>query len=119
MAGSDLIPVYYLSATAASLVAAFAGAKSYNTRQRKKWVEEGAAAQKNTEALHANTAAAAANTTAISHLMDKLGDFADETRRELSNHHVRIERLEDLVEAPLRTRRTRPAGDPSQGRPGI
>ena len=117
MAGSDLIPLYYLSATAASLVAAFLGAKSYNTRQRKKWVEEGASAQKNTEALEANTAAASANTTAISNLVAKLADFADETRRELSNHHVRIERLEDLVEAPLRTRRPAWPVPPAQGAP--
>ena len=111
MASPDLVPAYYLSGTLASLVAALLGARSYNTRQRKRWTEEGAAAQKNTEALDANTRAAADNTAAISNLMHKLSGFADETRRELSNHHVRIERLEDLAGAPPRRR---PRGtDPS------
>ena len=111
---ADLVPLYYLSATAASLTAVLAGARSYNTKQRRKWQEEGASAQRNTEALEANTKAAGDNTAAITLLAQKLDGFAEETRRELSDHNGRlithaeeIRHLKDLVEAPLRTRRAR------------
>jgi hypothetical protein len=100
----DLVPVYYLSGTAASLTAVLLGARSYNTRQRKKWIDEGAAAQEQTNALKANTQACAANTAAISQLAAKLDGFAEETRRELSNHNGQlithreeIGRLRELV----------------------
>ena len=64
------------------------GARSYYSRQRKRWTEEGAAAQKNSEAVERNTRAAEDNTTAVRELSGKLDRFAEETRRELNNHHI-------------------------------
>jgi hypothetical protein len=109
---ADLTPVYYVTGTIASIAGVLGGARSYYSRQRKRWTEEGAAAQKNSEAVERNTVAAEANTTAVKELSGKLDRFAEETRRELNNHHQelddhqrRIARIEDVIEAPLRTRR--------------
>lgn len=108
MAGSDLVPVSYISGTAASIVVVLGGVRSYNARQRKRWTDEGARVQRNNEALDANTKAAAANTAAIGELMRKLDSFAQEVRAELSGHDSRLARIEDVIEGPLRTRRKDP-----------
>lgn len=107
--GADLTPIYYVTGTAASIVAVLAGARSYARGQRKRWTDEGAQRQSNAEALEKNTEANRANTTAIGRLADKLDKFAEETRRELVSHEGRIgftERrighLEDLVEGNMR-----------------
>ena len=60
MAG-DLVPLFYVSGIAGSVSAVVLGARSWAARQRRQWADEGAAAQKNTDALDANTRAAAAN----------------------------------------------------------
>jgi hypothetical protein len=108
---ADPTAAYYISGTALSIVGVLGGARSYYARQRKRWTEEGAQGQKNTEALDANTKAAAANTSAVAQLTTKLDKFADDTRRELAEHHIRIGRLEDVVEAPMGTRRRRGTGE--------
>jgi hypothetical protein len=98
---ADLTPLYYVSGTAASIAAVLGGARSYYSRQRKRWTDEGAASQRNAEALDANTRAASANTDAISRLTAKLDRFADETRETLRTHDSRIGRLEDLADNQL------------------
>lgn len=107
---ADPTAAYYISGTALSIVGVLGGARSYYARQRKRWTEEGAQGQKNTEALERNTEEARKNTVAIGTLTDKLDRFADETRRELNGHDIRIGRLEDVTEGPLHTRR-RSSGD--------
>ena len=102
---ADLIPVYYVTGTAASIAVVIGGARSYYARQRRKWTDEGAAAQKNTEALERNTEAATANTRAIGELGTKFDRFADETRKQINGHNVRISRIEDVIEGPMRTRK--------------
>lgn len=109
---TDLTPLSYITGTIASIAGVLAGAYSYYSRQRKRWTDEGARAQKNAEAVERNTEAAQANTNAVRELSGKLDRFAEETRRELSNHHLelddhqrRIARIEDVIEAPMRTRR--------------
>jgi hypothetical protein len=109
---SDLIPLYYVSGTAVSIVGVVTGVRAIYSRQRKRWTDEGVQRQKSSDALERNTEAAEANTTAVRELSTKLDRFAEETRRELNNHHVvlndhrsRLERIEDVIEAPLRTRR--------------
>ena len=94
---ADLTPLYYVSGTAASIGAVLGGARSYYSRQRKRWTDEGARSQRNAEALEGNTEAAHANTAAITRLADKLDAFAEETRNELRAHTARIERLEDYA----------------------
>jgi hypothetical protein len=116
---ADLTPLYYVSATAASIVGVLGGARSYYARQRKRWTDEGARAQRNTEALERNTEAAAANTAAIGKLAAKLDSFATEARERLNDHGarlndhgIRLGRLEDVIEAPMRVRRPhRPADE--------
>jgi hypothetical protein len=103
--GADLTPVSYIAGTAASITAVLAGARSYYARQRKRWTDEGARAEASTQALEANTRAAAANTAALADLGRKLGEFTDETRRELNGHDQRIGRLEDVAERPMHVRR--------------
>lgn len=109
---ADLTPIYYVTGTVASIAGVLGGARSYYSRQRKRWTEEGASAQKNAEAVERNTKAAQDNTTAVRELSGKLDRFAEETRRELNNHRLelnnhggRLERIEDVIEAPLHTRR--------------
>jgi hypothetical protein len=104
---ADLTPLYYISGTGASLAAVIGGARSYYTRQHKRWTDEGARAQRNAEALDSNTRAATANTDAISRLTTKLDQFADETRASLHSHDLRIGRLEDMADNQL-GRLTRP-----------
>jgi hypothetical protein len=109
----DLTPVYYVTGTAASLAAVLGGARSYYSRQRKRWTDEGARVQRNAEALEANTKAAAANTDAVSRLTAKLEAFADETRETLRAHDSRIGRLEDIADNQLpRLSRPRDPGRP-------
>ena len=98
---ADLTPIYYVTGTAASIAAVLGGARSYYSRQRKRWTDEGARSQRNAEALEANTRAAAANTDAISRLTAKLDRFADETRETLRSHDNRIGRLEDMADNQL------------------
>lgn len=109
---ADLTPIYYVTGTVASIAGVLGGARSYYSRQRKRWTEEGASAQKNAEAVERNTKAAQDNTTAVRELSGKLDRFAEETRRELNNHRLELnnhgglwERIEDVIEAPLHTRR--------------
>lgn len=109
---TDLTPAYYITGTIASIAGVLGGTRSYYLRQRKRWTEEGASAQKNAEAVERNTSAAEANTEAVRELSTKLDRFAEETRRELNNHRVelssqngRLSHIEDVIEAPLRTRR--------------
>src|SRR5580693_1181455 len=109
---TDLIPAYYITGTIASIAGVLGGARAYYSRQRKRWTEEGAQAQKNSEAVERNTKAAQDNTSAMRELSSKLDRFSEETRRELNNHHLelddhqrRIARIEDVIEAPLHTRR--------------
>lgn len=99
--------VYYISGTLASIGVVLGGARSYYNRQRKRWTDEGARSARNAEALEANTRAAAANTDAIGRLMDKLEQFAEETRQTLRAHDSRIGRLEDMADNQL-GRLTRP-----------
>lgn len=108
----DLTPAYYVSGTLASIGVVLGGARSYYSRQRKRWTDEGARAARNAEALEANTRAAGANTDAIGRLTGKLDRFADETRETLHHHDSRIGRLEDLADNQL-GRLTRPR-DPSR-----
>jgi hypothetical protein len=119
---ADPTALYYMSGTAASIAAVLVGARSYYARQRQRWTDEGAQGAKNTAALNANTAEAAKNTAAIGVLTAKLDAFAMETREKLSSHEVRIGghdvrigRLEDITEAPLRPRRR--AGPEGGGKP--
>ena len=108
MAADPTPAVYYVTGTLASIGAVLAGARSYYSRQRKRWTDEGARAQRNTEALESNTKAASANTDAIGRLTLKLEQFAEETRQTLRSHDSRIGRLEDLADNQLdRTRRPR------------
>ena len=109
---ADLTPIYYISGTLASIGVVLGGARSYYSRQRRRWTDEGARSQRNAEALDANTRAAAANTDAVSRLTGKLDRFADETRETLHHHDSRIGRLEDLADNQL-GRLTRPR-DPSR-----
>ena len=109
---TDLTPISYVAGTIASIGGVLGGARSYYCRQRKRWTEEGAAAQKHAAALKRNTEAAEDNTTAVKELSGKLDRFAEETRLELDNHHLeldnhagRLARIEDVIEAPLHTRR--------------
>ncbi len=102
---ADLTPVYYVTGTLASIAGVLGGARSYYSRQRKRWTEEGAAAEKNAKAVQDNTRAAEDNTNAVRELSGKLDRFAEETRRELDNHRGRLERIEDVIEGPMRTRR--------------
>ena len=109
---ADLTPVYYITGTLASIAGVLGGARSYYSRQRKRWTDEGAQAQKNSEAVERNTQAARDNTNAVRELSGKLDRFAEETRRELSNHHLELDdhqrrllRIEDVIEGPMRTRR--------------
>ena len=95
---ADLTPIYYVTGTVASIAAVLGGARSYYSRQRKRWTDEGVRSQRNAEALDANTEAAAKNTDAMGRLTDKLDRFADETRASLHSHDIRIGRLEDLAE---------------------
>jgi hypothetical protein len=95
---ADLTPAYYISGTLASIGVVLGGARSYYSRQRKRWTDEGAQRQRNAEALEANTKAASANTDAIGRLTGKLDKFADETRQTLRSHDSRIGRLEDLAD---------------------
>jgi len=104
MAG-DPTSAYYIAGTVTSIAAVVGGARAYYSRQRQKWTDEGARNQRNTEALEANTRAAAANTAAMAELVTKFDRFADETRTKINGHDVRIGRLEDVTEGPLRTRR--------------
>jgi hypothetical protein len=41
----------------------------------------------------------------MAELVTKFDRFADETRTKINSHDVRIGRLEDVAEGPLRTRR--------------
>lgn len=93
---ADLTPLYYVTGTAASLAAVLGGMRSFYSRQRKRWTDEGARSQRNNEALENNTEAAKANTAAIGKLATKLDTFSQETRAELRDHSARIGRLEDL-----------------------
>ena len=102
---TDLTPISYVAGTLASIAGVLGGAAAYYSRQRKRWTEEGAQAQKNSEAVERNTQAARDNTTAVRELSGKLDRFAEETRRELANHRNRLERIEDVIEGPMRTRR--------------
>ncbi len=108
----DLVPVYYICGIIGTIAGVLAGARAIYIRQKKRWTDEGAAAQKNAEAVDRNTEAAERNTTAVRELSAKLDRFAEETRRELTNHSVeltnhrdRLARIEDVIEGPLRTRR--------------
>jgi hypothetical protein len=102
--GGDLVPVYYITGTAASIAAVLGGARAYYSRQRKRWTDEGARVQRSTEALDSNTDAARANTDAIQKLSARIDTFAEETRRQLNGHDMRLQRLEDL---PGNDRRSR------------
>lgn len=102
---SDLLPISYVAGTAASITVVLGAARAYYARQRKKWTQEGAAAQRNTEALDRNAEALKANTRAIAALGEDLDHFADEVREELNGHNVRLGRVEDIVERPIRTRK--------------
>jgi hypothetical protein len=109
---ADLTPISYVAGTLASIAGVLGGAAAYYSRQRKRWTDEGATAQKNTEAIQRNTDAAQDNTSAVRELSGKFDRFAEETRRELSNHHLelddhqrRLARIEDVIEGPMRTRR--------------
>ena len=109
---TDLTPISYIAGTLASITGVLGGAAAYYSRQRKRWTEEGAQAQKNAEAVERNTEAAERNTSAVRELSGKLDRFTEETRRELNNHHLelnnhrdRLQRIEDVIEGPLRTRR--------------
>ena len=103
--------VYLVSGTAASVMGVLLGARSFYARQKKRWTDEGASAQRNTLALEDNTRAAAQNTQAIGVLTVKLDTFATETRDRLGGHDLRIGHLEDVVEGSMRTRR-HPGEDP-------
>jgi hypothetical protein len=103
--------VYLIAGTAASVMGVLTGARSFYVRQKKRWTDEGARGQRNTKALEDNTRAAAENTQAIGALTIKLDTFATETRDRLSGHDLRIGRLEDVIEGPMRTRR-HPGEDP-------
>lgn len=103
---ADLTPIYYVTATAASIGAVLGGARSYYNRQRNRWTDEGARSQRNAEALEGNTQAAHENTAAISRLADKLEIFAEETRGELRAHSGRLDRLEDYASSDSETRFT-------------
>ena len=96
---ADLTPIYYVTGTAASIAMVLGGARSYYSRQRKRWTDEGTRVQRNAEALEANTRAAAENTSAIGRLTAKLDQFAMETRETLHSHDTRIGRLEDLADS--------------------
>ncbi len=102
---ADLTPVYYITGTLASIAGVLGGARSYYSRQRKRWTEEGAAAQRNAAAVERNTQAAEANTSAVRELSGKLDRVAEETRHELAIHRDRLARIEDVIEGPMRTRR--------------
>jgi hypothetical protein len=117
VSGTALVASSYIAGTAASLAVVLGGARAYFSRQRERWTSEGRLAQQNTAALDANTKAAQANTQAIAVLTTKLDSFAEETRTELTDHRLRIGRLEDLAEGPVHTRRRTPGdGGPPRGR---
>ena len=103
---ADLTPVYYVVGTAASITGILASGRSLYVKQKRRWTDEGAAASAHNNALKANTDAATKNTQAIAALTTKLDTFATEVRGELNGHQRRIDRIEDVIEAPMRTRRT-------------
>lgn len=104
---ADLTPVYYVCSTAAALGAVLGGARSYYSRQRSRWTDEGARATRQADAMDANTKAASANTQAVTTLTDRLAQFAEETRAQLRSHDGRIGRLEDLAERGMKPRSSR------------
>lgn len=95
--GSNLVPLYYIVSIIVPLVATAYGAMRWYRSQRKVWTQEGVHAQKQADALAANTEAAKKNTEAIGSLTAEMRDFVQETRAQLNSHGHRIERLEDYL----------------------
>jgi hypothetical protein len=94
---TDLTPVYYITATAASIGAVLGGARSYYSRQRSRWTDEGARATRQADAMEANTRGLAMVAAELKTISAKLDGFAEETRKEMRHLGGRLSRLEDIA----------------------
>lgn len=100
--GIGLVPVFYVVSILAILGGGLGALLRWQKSQRKQWQQEGMHAQKQAEALIANTEAATRNTEAntrnteaISNLAGEMRAFVAETRARFSEQNGRIERLEN------------------------
>ena len=94
--GGSLVPLYYIVTIAGVLAGGIFGLVRWLRNEKRRWTQEGQHAQKQAEALAANTEAAKKNTEAISGLTAELRSFVMETRSQFNHHDNRIQRLEDI-----------------------
>lgn len=107
--GLGLVPVFYIVSIIGVVAGGAFGLYRWQKSQRQQWLDEGVQAQKQNDALTANTEAARRNTEAISTLTGELRGFMTDTRAQLSEHARKIDRLE--------ARRQRRASPPAKELP--
>jgi peptidoglycan hydrolase CwlO-like protein len=107
--GGSLVPLYYIVTIISIMAGGLFALARWLGQQKKKWTQEGQHAQKQNEALTANTDAARRNTEAIDHLTTELKDFVMESRArlaeqdgKLAKHGERIARVENYIRKKVR-----------------
>lgn len=100
MAGSDLVPLYYISGIGLAVGAAIEGIRRWARGQRERWVREGQQEAQLAQTLEDNTKAATDNTAAIGRLVEQMREFTTfmmETRATLNGHGEQLRELRRLV----------------------
>ena len=100
MAGSDLVPLYYISGIGLAVGTAVEFARRWARSQRERWVREGQQEAELAQTLSDNTKASTDNTAAIGSLvvqMREFSSFMQETRRTLNGHGDQLTELNRLV----------------------
>lgn len=104
MAGSDLVPLYYLASIGVAVGGGVAGVRSYLGRQREKWLDEGKKEASLAKELEQNSLGMKQNTEAIEGLSNEmrrvatdLREFTQESRRRFDSGDRRFQLIEDSI----------------------